>query len=42
MLHSEQKQQAALKKGVPVFYYYSSDPFLARSAAEKTAAALLQ
>lgn len=42
MLHNEQKQQAALQKGLPVFYYYSSDPFLARAAAEETAAALLQ
>ena len=42
MLHNEQKQQAALQKGLPVFYYYSSDPFLARAAAEKTAAALLR
>lgn len=41
MLHSEQKRNAALKNGAPVFYFYSTDPFLARSAADKTAAALV-
>ncbi len=42
MLHSEQKKQAALKSGAPVFYFYSSDPFLARTQADKVTAALLQ
>lgn len=41
MLYNEQKKNAALQKGAPVFYFYSTDPFLARSAADKTAAALL-
>ena len=41
MLYSEQKRNAALQNGAPVFYFYSTDPFLARSAADKTAAALV-
>lgn len=41
MLYNEKKKEEARKAGVPVFYFYSADPFLARSAAEKTAAALL-
>lgn len=41
MLYSEQKRNAALQSGVPVFYFYSTDPFLARAAAEKTAASLV-
>ncbi len=40
MLHNEQKRDAALAKGVPVYYFYSTDPFLARAAAEKTSKAL--
>ena len=40
MLHSEQKRDAAIKKGAPVFYFYSTDAFLARSAAEKTCSIL--
>lgn len=41
MLYSEQSNKAALQKGAAVFYYYSSDNFLARSAAEKAVKALL-
>lgn len=42
MLHSEQKKLAALNNGAVVFYFYSTDPFLARSNAEQTAKQLLQ
>lgn len=42
MLHSEQKQQTALKNGVPVFYFYSTDPFLARAHADKITAKLME
>ena len=40
MLHNEQKKEAALKAGAPVFYFYAADEFLARTAAAKTVAAL--
>lgn len=42
MLYNEQKKNEALNKGVTVFYFYSVDPFLARSNAEKTVKKLLE
>lgn len=42
MLHSEQKLQTALKNGAPVFYFYSTDPFLARAHADKITARLVE
>lgn len=42
MLHNEQKKNQALTNGAAVFYFYSVDPFLARSNAEKTVKALLE
>lgn len=42
MLHNEKQWRAALQNGAPVFYFYSADGFLARTAAEKTLAALLE
>ena len=35
MLHSEQRQKQAFEQGASVFYYYGSDGFLPRSAAQK-------
>ena len=40
MLYNKTQWREALEKGASVYYFYSSDPFLARTAAEKTAARL--
>ena len=40
MLYSKTQWREALEKSAPVYYFYSSDPFLARTAAEKTLAEL--
>ena len=36
MLYNKTQWREALEKGAPIFYFYSSDLFLARAAAEKT------
>lgn len=41
MVHNEKKHQDALNRGASVFYFYSTDSFLARSAAQKTAEILV-
>ena len=40
MLYNKTQWREALEKGASVYYFYSSDPFLARTAAEKTLAEL--
>ena len=34
MLYNKTQWREALEKGASVYYFYSSDPFLARTAAE--------
>ena len=40
MLYNKTQWREAVDKAAPVYYFYSSDPFLARTAAEKTLAEL--